>query len=75
VSGSDHHVLTLTEYRDPHSQVSRGDTLFLIADTGYGKTLCFVLAAFLDPKKIVVIISPLNALETSQVHFISSAWL
>jgi ATP-dependent helicase YprA (DUF1998 family) len=42
------------------------DTL-LIAGTGSGKTLSFVMACFLSRKIVVVIISPLNILQEDQV--------
>ncbi|VDC03193.1 unnamed protein product [Peniophora sp. CBMAI 1063] len=38
----------------------------LIAATGAGKTIPFVLPLFLDPKKCIVVLSPLNALEKDQ---------
>ena len=38
-----------------------------IAGTGWGKTLPFALPLFVSPKKIVIIVSPLNALEEDQV--------
>ncbi|TBU51097.1 hypothetical protein BD310DRAFT_835356 [Dichomitus squalens] len=37
-----------------------------IAGTGWGKTLPFVLPLFVSPRKIIIIISPLNALEADQ---------
>jgi ATP-dependent helicase YprA (DUF1998 family) len=55
-------------------QVDVGEALYLgldcsvIAGTGAGKTMPFVMPLFLDPKKIVVIISPLKALEEDQVN-------
>ena len=39
----------------------------VIAGTGAGKTMPFVMPLFIQPKKIVLIISPLNALEEDQV--------
>ncbi|KAI0309971.1 P-loop containing nucleoside triphosphate hydrolase protein [Amylostereum chailletii] len=38
----------------------------LIAATGTGKTITFALPLFYDPKKTIVVISPLNALEVDQ---------
>ena len=40
----------------------------LIAPTGAGKTIPFALPIFYAPKKTIVIISPLNALEKDQVR-------
>jgi len=40
----------------------------VIAGTGAGKTMPFIMPLFLDPKKIVIVISPLNALEEDQVN-------
>ncbi|KAM5538410.1 hypothetical protein V8D89_008012 [Ganoderma adspersum] len=37
-----------------------------VAGTGWGKTLPFALPLFVYPRKIIVIISPLNALEADQ---------
>jgi ATP-dependent helicase YprA (DUF1998 family) len=39
----------------------------VIAGTGAGKTLPFVMPAFIESKKIYITISPLNALEADQV--------
>ncbi|KAM5534910.1 hypothetical protein V8D89_011465, partial [Ganoderma adspersum] len=39
-----------------------------IAGTGWGKMLPFVLPLFVMPRKIIIIISPLNALEADQVR-------
>ena len=39
-----------------------------IAGTGWGKTLPFVLPLFVYPRKIVIIVSPLNSLEVDQVR-------
>lgn len=39
----------------------------VVAGTGYGKTLPFVLGHFVNPDAITIIISPLNALEYDQV--------
>lgn len=39
----------------------------VIAGTGAGKTMPFVMPLFIQPQKIVLIISPLNALEEDQV--------
>jgi ATP-dependent helicase YprA (DUF1998 family) len=47
------------------------DTL-LIAGTGSGKTLSFVMGCFLSRKVVVVIISPLNILQDDQVSQIRS---
>ena len=41
----------------------------VIAGTGAGKTMPFVMPLFIHPQKIVLIISPLNALEEDQVSF------
>ncbi|KAF8723171.1 hypothetical protein AX14_009490 [Amanita brunnescens Koide BX004] len=38
----------------------------VIAGTGAGKTMPFVMPLFIEPKKVVLIISPLNALEEDQ---------
>ncbi|KDQ05581.1 hypothetical protein BOTBODRAFT_149878 [Botryobasidium botryosum FD-172 SS1] len=38
----------------------------LIAGTGCGKTLAYVMPCFIDPKTTVIIVSPLNALEQNQ---------
>ncbi|GLB41684.1 putative P-loop containing nucleoside triphosphate hydrolase protein [Lyophyllum shimeji] len=38
----------------------------VIAGTGAGKTMPFVMPLFVEPKKVVIIISPLNALEEDQ---------
>ncbi|KDQ20156.1 hypothetical protein BOTBODRAFT_101867 [Botryobasidium botryosum FD-172 SS1] len=43
-----------------------GQDVVLLAGTGWGKTLAFVMACFLDPTIIVIIVSPLNALEEDQ---------
>ena len=40
----------------------------VVAGTGYGKTLPFVLSNLLDRTSITVIVSPLDALETNQVR-------
>lgn len=40
----------------------------VIAGTGAGKTMPFVMPLFVHPKKVVVIISPLNALEEDQAR-------
>ncbi|KAF8162176.1 hypothetical protein K438DRAFT_1618567 [Mycena galopus ATCC 62051] len=39
----------------------------LIAGTGSGKTMPFVMPLFVESDKIIIIISPLNALEVDQV--------
>lgn len=58
------------------SQIDVGEALFknrdvfLIAGTGWGKTLAMVMACFLDPDIVAIIISPLNALEGDQVSMI-----
>jgi ATP-dependent helicase YprA (DUF1998 family) len=39
----------------------------IVAGTGAGKTMPFVMPLFADLQKIVVVISPLNALEEDQV--------
>jgi ATP-dependent helicase YprA (DUF1998 family) len=55
-------------------QVDIGEALHLgvdcslIAGTGAGKTMPFVMPLFLDADKIIVIISPLNALEVDMVR-------
>jgi hypothetical protein len=43
----------------------------VIAGTGAGKTMPFMMLLFVEPKKVVLIISPLNALEEDQVCRIS----
>ena len=40
----------------------------IIVGTGAGKTLPFVMPAFIEPKKTYITISPLNALEEDQVR-------
>ncbi|KAF8881231.1 hypothetical protein BD779DRAFT_1473508 [Infundibulicybe gibba] len=40
----------------------------VIAGTGAGKTSPFVMPLFIEVEKVIVIISPLNALEEDQVH-------
>jgi ATP-dependent helicase YprA (DUF1998 family) len=39
----------------------------VIAGTGAGKTMSFVMPLFVKPQKIVIIVSPLNVLEEDQV--------
>lgn len=39
----------------------------VIAGTGAGKTMPFVMPLFVETKKIVIVISPLNVLEEDQV--------
>ena len=39
----------------------------VIAGTGSGKTMPFVMPTFVEPEKIYFVISPLNALEADQV--------
>jgi ATP-dependent helicase YprA (DUF1998 family) len=39
----------------------------VIAGTSAGKTMPFIMPLFVQPHKIVVIISPLNSLEEDQV--------
>lgn len=39
----------------------------VIAGTGAGKTIPFILPLLAETKKVVIIISPLNALEEDQV--------
>ena len=39
----------------------------VVAGMGAGKTMLFVMPLFVDSQKIVVVISPLNALEEDQV--------
>jgi len=53
---------------DGEAQHKLGLDYLVIAGTGTGKTMPFVMPLFLDPKKIVVVISPLNALEEDQVN-------
>jgi len=40
----------------------------LLAGTGLGKTIPFILTAMLDPKARVLVISPLNSLQIEQVR-------
>ncbi|KAJ7882049.1 hypothetical protein B0H14DRAFT_3758269 [Mycena olivaceomarginata] len=39
----------------------------LIAGTGAGKTMPFIMPLFVESEKIIIIISPLNALEVDQI--------
>ncbi|KAJ8518979.1 hypothetical protein ONZ45_g4049 [Pleurotus djamor] len=62
-----------TELNEPYPwQLDVSEALLLgldsivIAGTGAGKTMPFVLPLYSNPKKVVVIISPLNALEEDQ---------
>lgn len=54
-------------------QVDMGEALHLgldcsmIAGTGAGKTMPFVMPLFVESDKMIIIISPLNALEEDQV--------
>ncbi|KAF8959379.1 hypothetical protein BDZ97DRAFT_1646257, partial [Flammula alnicola] len=48
-------------------RLRQGYDSILIAGTGYGKSLVFQGLAALDKKKIVIVISPLKALERDQV--------
>lgn len=44
----------------------------VVAGTGAGKTMPFVMPLFVETEKIMIIISPLNALEEDQVqHMVS----
>lgn len=43
--------------------------VIMFAATGFGKTLSFVMPAFVTKRIKLVIISPLNALEDEQVRF------
>jgi ATP-dependent helicase YprA (DUF1998 family) len=45
----------------------RNQDLMVIASTGSGKTLSFVMPCFLSKCVVVVIVSPLNALQDDQV--------
>lgn len=45
----------------------RNRDLMVIAGTGSGKTLSFVMSCFLSKNVVVVIVSPLNALQEDQV--------
>jgi ATP-dependent helicase YprA (DUF1998 family) len=55
-------------------QIDMGEALLLgldcslIAGTGAGKTMPFVMPLFVESDKIIIIISPLNALEVDQVR-------
>lgn len=49
-----------------------GLDIMLIAGTGFGKTLAFILLCFVDPTLIVWIISPLNALANQQAKQFNS---
>ena len=44
----------------------------ILAGTGAGKTLPFIMPAFVNPRNVYIIISPLNALEEDQMKFIIS---
>ena len=63
-------------------QLDAAEALFLgldcivVARTGAGKTIPFVLPLFVQHSrnKLVLIISPLNALETDQVRFLLTVW-
>ncbi|KAJ7159876.1 P-loop containing nucleoside triphosphate hydrolase protein, partial [Mycena crocata] len=59
----------------PHVwQVDMGEALLLgldcslIAGTGAGKTMPFVMPLFVESEKMIIIISPLNALEVDQIQ-------
>ena len=41
----------------------------ILAGTGAGKTLPFIMPAFVNPRNVYIIVSPLNALEEDQVKF------
>ncbi|KDQ16268.1 hypothetical protein BOTBODRAFT_107343 [Botryobasidium botryosum FD-172 SS1] len=45
-----------------------GRDVVLLAGTGWGKTLAFVMACFLNPDIVIIIVSPLNALEEDQAR-------
>ncbi|KDQ05593.1 hypothetical protein BOTBODRAFT_92294, partial [Botryobasidium botryosum FD-172 SS1] len=60
---------------DPREgQLDVGEAMYLdrnvvlLAGTGWGKTLAFIMACFLDPTIVIIIISPLNALEDDQAR-------
>jgi ATP-dependent helicase YprA (DUF1998 family) len=42
----------------------------LVAGTGFGKTLAFVMPCFLWKRNVAVILAPLNALQEEQASFI-----
>jgi ATP-dependent helicase YprA (DUF1998 family) len=44
----------------------------VIAGTGAGKTMPFVMPLFVESEKIMIVISPLNALEEDQVRYFPS---
>lgn len=44
---------------------------FVIAGTGAGKTMPFMMPLFLDPKSKCIIISPIKVLQEDQVSFVS----
>ncbi|KAJ7254797.1 hypothetical protein C8J57DRAFT_1075908 [Mycena rebaudengoi] len=44
-----------------------GKESFVIAHTGWGKTLCIAIPILLDPCKITITISPLKRLQQMQV--------
>ena len=50
-------------------RIYQGYDSILIAGTGYGKSLIFQGLAALDKKKMVLVISPLKALERDQVIY------
>ena len=41
----------------------------ILAGTGAGKTLPFIMPAFVNPGNVYIVISPLNALEDDQVKY------
>jgi len=62
----------------PHSWQLDADESFhlgldciILAGTGFGKTLPFVMPLMLDTEKILLVISPLNTLEVDQVTYLS----
>jgi superfamily II DNA/RNA helicase len=40
----------------------KGDDVIVVAPTGLGKTLAFIIPLLLDPKRVIILITPLNQL-------------
>ena len=48
-----------------------GKDCLIDAGTGFGKTLCMILPALLDPKAVSLVVSPLKRLQVLQVRCLS----